>query len=248
MRDVVARTEEALPPGAWPCWIGSNHDVRRFTTRWCGADEGLARCALLMLVTLRGAPSLYYGDELALPDGHVPPERVRDVAEPSRDPCRTPMPWSRGGGWTDPWLPLADTSRNVEDQRADPASTLHFTRDLIALRKTLADLRSGAYLELPSPPDAWVWRRGEGTVVAINLGQTAVEIAVSRARSSWPHAVSARESASRGPFGSSPPKASSSRRWPTPTTSPGASRSSRAARAGSAQPSRSGWRVAGRRS
>ena len=61
-----------------------------------------------MLVTLRGAPSLYYGDELALPDGHVPPDRIRDVAEPSRDPCRTPMPWTRDGGWNDPWLPLED--------------------------------------------------------------------------------------------------------------------------------------------
>ena len=161
MRDVVARTEEALPPDAWPCWIGSNHDVGRFTTRWCGGDEQLARCALLMLVTLRGTPSLYYGDELALPAGHVPPDRIRDVAVPSRDPCRTPMPWTREGGWNDPWLPLEDTSRNVEDQRADPDSTLHFTRDLIALRKQLADLRSGAYAELPSPPGAWAWRRGE---------------------------------------------------------------------------------------
>ena len=177
MRDVVARTEDALPPGAWPCWIGSNHDAGRFTTRWCDGDERLARCALLMLVTLRGAPSLYYGDELALPHGHVPPERSHDVAEPSRDPCRTPMPWTRDGGWTDPWLPIADASRNVEDQRADVASTLHFTRDLIAIRKELADLRSGAYAELPSPPGAWAWQRGEATVVAINLGQAAVEIA-----------------------------------------------------------------------
>jgi alpha-glucosidase len=176
MREVVARTEEALPPGAWPCWIGSNHDAGRLTTRWCGGDEALARCALLMLVTLRGTPSLYYGDELALPDGYVPPEDVRDVAVPPRDSCRTPMPWSREGGWKDPWLPLLDTSRNVEDQRADSDSTLHFTRALIALRKQLADLRSGAYVELPSPEKAWAWQRGEATVVAINLGRDATEI------------------------------------------------------------------------
>ena len=129
-----------------------------------------------MLVTLRGTPSLYYGDELALPDGHVPPDRVRDVAVPSRDPCRTPMPWTREGGWKDPWLPLEDTSRNVEDQRADPESTLNFTRDLIALRKELADLRSGPYAELPAPPEAWAWRRGDGVVVAINFGSDATEI------------------------------------------------------------------------
>jgi alpha-glucosidase len=176
MRTVVARTEAELPPGAWPCWIGSNHDAGRFTTRWCGDDEALARCALLMLLTLRGTSSLYYGDELALPHGHVPPDLVRDVAVPSRDPCRTPMPWTRGGGWTDPWLPLEDTSRNVEDQRADPTSTLNFARDLIALRKASVDLRSGQYLELTSPPGTWAWRRGEGVVVGINLGEAAAEI------------------------------------------------------------------------
>ncbi|HEU0303897.1 MAG TPA: alpha-amylase family glycosyl hydrolase [Gaiellaceae bacterium] len=169
LRTIVADTEAALPPGAWPCWIGSNHDVGRFTTRWCGGDEALARCALLMLLTLRGTPSLYYGDELALPEGHVPRSRVRDVATPSRDPCRTPMPWTRQGGWHDPWLPLEDTSRNVEDQRADPGSTLHFTRTLIALRAQLSDLSSGAYAELPAPTGTWAWRRGRSVVVAINL-------------------------------------------------------------------------------
>ena len=176
MHAVVTQTEASLPPDAWPCWIGSNHDVGRFMTRWCGGDEPLARCALLMLTTLRGTPSLYYGDELALPDGHVPPDRVRDVAVPPRDPCRTPMPWACDGGWTDPWLPLEDTSRNVEDQRADPESTLNFTRDLIAVRKELADLRSGPYAELSAPPGAWAWRRGDGVVVAINFGSDTADI------------------------------------------------------------------------
>ncbi len=176
MRDVVARTEAALPTAALPCWIGSNHDVGRLITRWCDGDEALARCALLELLTLRGVPCLYYGDELALADGHVPPERVRDVADPTRDPCRTPMPWTRSGGWTDPWLPLEDTSRNVEDERVDPASTLNFTRDLIALRRDLPDLRSGAYAELHVPAGAWAWRRGDSVVTAINLGSRPVEI------------------------------------------------------------------------
>jgi alpha-glucosidase len=175
MRPIVAATEAALPADAWPCWIGSNHDAGRLTTRWCGGDEALARCALLMLLTLRGTPFLYYGDELALADGPVPPDRVRDCAMPSRDPCRTPMPWTRQGGWRDPWLPLEDTSRNVEDQRSDRGSTLHFTRDLIALRATLPDLRSGDHVELPAPSGAWAWRRG-GAVVAINFGPAPVEI------------------------------------------------------------------------
>jgi alpha-glucosidase len=73
-------------------------------------------------------------------------------------------------------LPLEDTTRNVEDQRSDPASTLHFTRALIALRKRLPDLRRGAYAELPAPAGAWAWRRGEGVYVGVNLGSSPVEI------------------------------------------------------------------------
>jgi alpha-glucosidase len=176
MRRLVAEAEAALPPGAWPCWTGSNHDRGRLTTRWCGGDEVLARCALLMLLTLRGTPVLYYGDELALADGHVPADRVRDIADPSRDPGRTPMPWTPEGGWKNPWLPLEDTSRNVDAQRSDPASTLHFTRDLIALRGRRSDLQTGEYRELPAAPGVWAWRRGEGTTVAVNPGPCPVDV------------------------------------------------------------------------
>ena len=176
MRGVVRATEAAAPTGGWPCWTGSNHDAGRLTSRWCGGDEALARCALLVLLTLRGTPFLYYGDELALPAGHVPPELVRDVADPPRDPCRTPMPWTRQGGWESPWLPLEDTSRNVEDQRSDAASTLHFTRDLIALRRRTPELRTGAYEELPARAGTWAWRRGDDVVVAANLGSDPAEI------------------------------------------------------------------------
>jgi alpha-glucosidase len=176
MRRIVATTAALLPADDWPCWTGSNHDVGRFTTRWCSGDESRARCALLLLLTLRGAPCLYYGDELALADGHVPEERVRDVADPSRDPCRTPMPWTPEGGWNEPWLPLEDASRNVESQRADPASTLCFTRDLIALRRRLPELKGGPYEELTAPPGVWVWRRGNGVLVAMNLGSEPAQV------------------------------------------------------------------------
>ena len=102
-----------------------------FTTRWCGGDEWLARCALLMLLTLRGTPSLYYGDELALPDGQVPPDRVRDVAVPSRDPCRTPMPWTREGGWDGSVAAAGGHEPERRGSARRPGSTLNFTRDLI---------------------------------------------------------------------------------------------------------------------
>ena len=173
----VAAAEAALPAGAWPCWAASNHDAGRLTTRWCGGDDRLARCALLVLLGLRGTPVLYYGDELALANGRVPSDRELDCATPSRDPGRTPMPWTGGdGGWIDPWLPLADTSRNVQEQRADPASTLHFTRDLIALRRRLPELALGDYEELPAPPGAWAWRRGKRVALAMNLGDQTIDV------------------------------------------------------------------------
>jgi alpha-glucosidase len=177
MSSVVAEVETALPADAWPCWAGSNHDIGRLATRWAGGDDARTRCALMLLLTLRGTPCLYYGDEIALTSGDVPTERIVDCAAPSRDPGRTPMPWTAEGGWHNPWLPLSDASRNVEAQRADPASTLSFTRDLIALRRQLDDLRSGAYVELPSTPGAWAWRRGKGVVVALNLGASTAEVA-----------------------------------------------------------------------
>ena len=86
------------------------------------------------------------------------------------------MPWTSDGGWHDPWLPLADTSRNVEEQRADPTSTLHFTRDLIALRRRLESLHTGAYAELPAPAGSWAWRRGDDVTVALNLGAEPVAL------------------------------------------------------------------------
>jgi alpha-glucosidase len=176
MRAVVAEIQAALPEPGWPCWTGSNHDLGRLATRWCRGDESLARCALLVLLTLRGTPCLYYGDELALTAGHVPPERILDCATPTRDPGRTPMPWTPQGGWDDPWLPLTDATRNVEAQRSDPGSTLCFARDLIALRRRVPSLQTGGYDELPTPPGSWVWRRGGDVVVALNLGPTTVEI------------------------------------------------------------------------
>jgi alpha-glucosidase len=176
MRQVVEETERLLPTGTQACWAGSNHDRLRFTSRWCDGDEALARCVLLILLGLRGTPVLYYGDELALPNGAVPGDRVRDVAQPPRDPGRTPMPWTREGGWRDPWLPLLDTSRNVEDQRADPSSTLTFSRDLIGLRRTSADLRRGAYSSFPSPPGVWAWTRGAATTVTVNLSGEETEL------------------------------------------------------------------------
>ena len=194
LRDIVGASEATLAgvPGAWPVWAVSTHDLPRYVDRWCAGSVERARAALVMLLTLRGTPVLYYGDELGMADVPVPPEQRRDPvgrgpfdAGPGRDPCRTPMPWAPGpgAGFTTPearpWLPLcAQPGVTVEEQRSDAGSMLSLCRDLIALRRAEPDLRSGGYEALPAPDGLWAYRRGAAFVVALNLGDVpgAVEV------------------------------------------------------------------------
>ncbi|MGH2782911.1 MAG: alpha-amylase family glycosyl hydrolase, partial [Thermoleophilaceae bacterium] len=181
---IVASSEAAIPPEAWPVWALSNHDLSRFPSRWAADDPRLVRCLIMLLLALRGTPIIYYGDELGMPNTHVPPDRVRDhlpeggsvAVSPPRDRSRTPMPWSPepGGGFTDadvePWLPFGDlAATNVADQRQDPGSLLNLCRAMIALRRRHAELRTGAYAQLAAPDGVWAFRRGAGTTVALNL-------------------------------------------------------------------------------
>jgi alpha-glucosidase len=173
---VVAETERLYPAGASPVWHASSHDDPRFATRWCAGDENAIRCALVALLSLRGAYILYQGDEIGLETVDVPPERLRDMA--GRDPGRTPMVWSdeQGAGFTEPgvepWLPIGDRSRNVAAQRDDLNSILTLTRDLIALRKHRL-LLTGAYEPVEAPAGVWAFYREGGALVAANLGETA---------------------------------------------------------------------------
>jgi alpha-glucosidase len=166
LRDVVTRTEGLLPSEAWPVWALSNHDVERFPSRICHEDDARVRCALLVLLGLRGTPVLYYGDEIGMRQVEIPPERVLDVS--GRDGARTPMPWGEAD-WHEPWLPRGDNVACVAEQREDPGSVLGFCRDLLALRREREDLVSGTYASLETPEGVWAWRRSEGTVVALNL-------------------------------------------------------------------------------
>ena len=182
LRSVVETTESLLPPGAWPAWTGSNHDVSRFATRWAAGDPIKARLATLMLLTLRGTPVLYQGDEIGLLDTAITVDDIHDPvgrrfwpAYAGRDPVRTPMPWQDqpGGGFTapdvEPWLPLGEVSHNVESQRHEPDSLLRFTRDVITLRNHTSDLQSGDSVQLPAPAGLFAWRRGRTITVALNL-------------------------------------------------------------------------------
>jgi alpha-glucosidase len=182
LRDVVERTEALLPPGAWPTWHGSNHDFSRLSSRWAGGDPAKVKLALLMLLSLRGTPFLYAGDEIGLVDGEVPKEEMLDPVGirfypyAGRDAERTPMPWhgGPGGGFTEPgvrpWLPMADPAAcNVADQEGDPGSVLSFCRRVLAARRATEDLAVGSYRTLPSGEGTWAYARGAGTVVALNL-------------------------------------------------------------------------------
>jgi alpha-glucosidase len=142
----------------WPSWAFSNHDAPRFASRWWGSDrrDAFVRVALLMLVSLRGNVILYQGEELGLPQAHVPfdalqdPEAIANWPQTlGRDGARTPMPWTGGAdggfGSDKPWLPFdpIHLQLNVANQDGDPESILNWTRQLVALRRQEKVLREG---------------------------------------------------------------------------------------------------------
>ncbi|MFD2998923.1 alpha-amylase family glycosyl hydrolase [Pontibacter toksunensis] len=151
----IAEYEAAIPKGGWPNWVIGNHDQPRITSR---VGYSQAKVAGMLLLTLRGTPTMYYGDELGMRDVPIPPDEVQDPQglnmpdkDLSRDPERTPMQWdsSENAGFTDgkPWLRLPDNFRrvNVEAQREDDYSMLTFYRNLIRLRQKEPALHIGDY-------------------------------------------------------------------------------------------------------
>jgi len=179
-REVVAQTEQILPAWAWPTYALSNHDFPRAATRYGAARM---RLAAMMLLTLRGTPFLYYGEEIGMGDVPVPPARARDPD--GRDPCRTPLQWDGGrvAGFTagDPWLPVARPPvPNIAAQRDDLASLLSFYRALLRLRAGCRALREGSYVPRDSGDGVLAYERRMGderVVVALNLGEEPAEIA-----------------------------------------------------------------------
>jgi alpha-glucosidase len=184
----IRRTYEELDPrGAWPTWVLSNHDVPRHRTRYGGSEEA-ARAAVVAILTLRGTPFLYEGEELGLLDAVVPPEQRRDPID--RDGCRAPIPWTRdarhGWGPVEPWLPFPPEpdSRSVEAERDDPTSTLHLYRRLLALRHASSALRLGSIELLADLPEGVIgWDRVEGDDrrrVLLSFGEATVPSELSR--------------------------------------------------------------------
>lgn len=180
---LIGEYEAALPEGAWPNWVLGNHDRPRVASR-VGRDQ--ARVAAMLLLTLRGTPTLYSGDELGMVQVPIAPEDVRDPFEKNvpgigvgRDGCRTPMQWdaSEHAGFSTvrPWLPLSSdfTHENVVNLDADTKSMLSLYRMPIALRKNRPELVAGAYEPVAAQGDLLLYRRqldGRSTTIALNLG------------------------------------------------------------------------------
>lgn len=155
IRAEVEAIEAALPPGAWPNYVMGNHDEQRLASRY-GKEQ--VRVAAMLLLTLRGTPTLYQGDELGMESVEIPPEKQKDpfglrVPGFGRDPCRTPMQWTpaENAGFSPPgvetWLPLSPKYKeeNVEVELRDPTSVLNLYRKLLALRRATPALNRGSY-------------------------------------------------------------------------------------------------------
>jgi alpha-glucosidase len=176
----ISEYEGALPPQAWPNWVLGNHDQPRLASR---VGMAQVRVAAMLLLTLRGTPTLYYGDEIGMRDGVLAPEEFQDPQGKniglSRDPQRTPMQWSSapGAGFTTetPWLPLASdyATQNVEQQRQDPTSMLRLYQRLIALRRSEPALSMGTYTPVVAEGAVLAYIReaqGKRFLIVLNLG------------------------------------------------------------------------------
>jgi len=163
-RHRIDEVEQLLGPiGAWPTWVLSNHDRPRHRTRF--GSEARARAAAVLLLTLRGTPFLFAGEELGLEDAEVPPDRQVDPG--GRDGCRAPIPWddTPSHGWPGaptpwlPWPPEADAGRTVAGQRRDPGSMLHLYRRLLSARRASPALQGGTFSWLDAPDGVLAYRR-----------------------------------------------------------------------------------------
>ncbi len=189
MRSLVDALEGVLPDFAWPNYVLGNHDRIRLATRFGGQAQ--ARLAAMMLLTLRGTPTLYYGDELGLENGVIPPEKMQDPqginlgAERTRDVARTPMQWDStpfaGFSNVAPWLPVSADfeTRNVAAQTAVSHAILNLYRQLIWLRRNSSALSVGQYQPVDGPQHCFIyWRTAaaEQQLVALNFSAVAQEI------------------------------------------------------------------------
>jgi len=192
---IIEEYEAALPHGAWPNWVLGNHDKERIASKIGSAQ---ARVAAMLLLTLRGTPTIYYGEEIGMKDVPIAPEQVQDPAEKNepglglgRDPERTPMPWDNSllAGFTsgEPWLPLgADHARvNVEGLGESRRSILNLYRRLIDLRRDKPVLTHGSIDAVTVQGNILRYERRQGDqrlIIALNLAHELARVSLPSGR------------------------------------------------------------------
>jgi alpha-glucosidase len=183
--------EKAVPPGSWPNWVLGNHDQPRVAAR---LGDAQARIAAMLLLTLRGTPTMYYGDELGLGKVPIPPNAIQDPWEKrepglGRDSSRTPFQWdgSANAGFTNarPWLPVDPNypQRNLELLKNEPTSILCLYRKLIELRRRHRAVTRGTFRLIAIEKEALVYQRSDGDeqlFVALNFGGENYDVELSK--------------------------------------------------------------------
>ena len=202
------------PVGAPATWLISNHDVTRPVTRYGQQDTSFAfvrkrrgtptdlalgmrraRAASLLCAALPGSLYIYQGDELGLEEVQdLPEHQLEDPmhfrsggADPGRDGCRVPLPWSgtaRPFGFSpedasaEPWLrqPATWAAKTVDAELRDPGSILNLYRDALRIRRLDADLGDGPLRWLAAPDGVLAFARGDGFVAITNLSQAPVAL------------------------------------------------------------------------
>ena len=185
MKDFIINYIKIIPDFAYPNYTLGNHDQKRLRSRVGNIDHLI----LTLLFTLKGTIFTYYGEELGMTDGFIPPDKIVDPQaigntdsseDVGRDPYRTPMQWDAGlnAGFTsadtiEPWLPIAENypEVNVERQSQDPDSPLNYYRRLATFRNANKEIIAETLTFIDSPEDILLYKRGENVLVIINFSE-----------------------------------------------------------------------------
>ena len=185
LEQVLRVTEESIEDG-WPCWSLSNHDCMRMISRFdCfGERDGFQQMMLLLLLSLRGTPIIYYGEEVDMQEYEIKKDELRDPQGirfwpdiKGRDGCRLPFPWdskltNQGfNSGTKPWLPAAN-KLSLDQAKADSGSTFHVLQEMLQIRKKFPALQNGSYRKILLDGDCFVFERkteDETMLIAANF-------------------------------------------------------------------------------
>jgi len=185
LEHVLRVTEESIEDG-WPCWSLSNHDCMRMISRFdCfGERDGFQQMMLLLLLSLRGTPIIYYGEEVDMQEYEIKKDELRDPQGirfwpdiKGRDGCRLPFPWdskltNQGfNSGTKPWLPAAN-KLSLDQAKADSGSTFHVLQEMLQIRKNFPALQNGSYQKILLDRECFVFERkteDETMLIAANF-------------------------------------------------------------------------------